>query len=93
MNIPKDFYVAILCNNGRLSVPAKCVATIVHYGFEVVRHISTVDSNFVVFVKSKSKIWNDVIPHDINIFTSVWSILFMPEACNMPQLVNDNACI
>ena len=57
MNISKDFDVAILCNNGRLSVPAECVVTIVHYGLEIVRHISTVDPNFVVFVKSKSIIY------------------------------------
>jgi hypothetical protein len=54
VNISEVFNLAIFCHDCRFSVPAECVIPVVHDGLEVVRHIPTVDSNFVVFFKSKS---------------------------------------
>ena len=57
MNIPKFFDIAIFRHNGRFSVTAECIVAIMHDRFEVIRHISTVDAYLVVFIESKSVVY------------------------------------
>ena len=37
--------------------------------------------------------WNDIIPHNIDICTPIRSILLVPEANNMSQLVYNDTCV
>ncbi len=57
MDIAKLADISIFRNNGRSPVTAECVVAIMHYGLEIVGHISTVDTNVTVFVKSKSIVY------------------------------------